>query len=201
MNTNTLPLHQRLISEKAVGRFSHPLQPTLAFVPLSILFIYLSVHYSTSTLLQLISLPLIGLFSWTLVEYFLHRFIFHWTQVREPIKTLASGLHMAHHRDVNAPDLILAPPLVVVIFGAMICGLFYLMTQNWAHALLLESGLLIGYVLYEWTHFGSHKFPCTSKIGKYLKQYHLRHHYKEPNGAFGVTTPFWDYVFRTTPKR
>ena len=37
------------------------------------------------------------------------------------------------------------------------------------------------------------------KVGKYLKEYHLRHHYNDEHTAYGVSNPLWDYVFSTVP--
>jgi sterol desaturase/sphingolipid hydroxylase (fatty acid hydroxylase superfamily) len=32
---------------------------------------------------------------------------------------------------------------------------------------------------------------------KYLKRYHMAHHYKAPDALYGVSSPMWDVVFRT----
>lgn len=178
-------------------RFSHPWMPTLFYIPISVILIMFSVSYQQRNFLSIFLFSLLGLFSWTLLEYFLHRFVFHWTQVKEPWKSLASGLHMAHHRSADEKDLIIAPPLVSVVFGSLVYLLFAALLQSWSLAALIEAGLLIGYVIYEWIHYGAHRFRPKSRVGKYLQQYHLRHHYKKPNGIFGVTSPLWDYVFRS----
>ncbi len=31
----------------------------------------------------------------------------------------------------------------------------------------------------------------------WLKQYHMRHHYKDDHAGYGVSSPLWDHVFRT----
>ncbi len=180
-----------------IRRFAHPWMPSLLYFPLSFLLIYLSSRYQQRTFINTLFFVILGIFSWSLVEYVLHRFIFHWTQVREPWKSLASGLHMAHHRSTDEEDLILAPPFVSMLFGGLIYLLFALFSLSWNTAALLEAGLLIGYVFYEWVHFGAHRFKMSSPLGKYLKQYHLRHHFKNPRTAYGVTSPLWDFIFKT----
>lgn len=180
-----------------IRRFSNPWMPTLLYSPIALILIVLSVKYQPKDFLSVIIFVSIGLFSWTLVEYFLHRFVFHWTQVKDPWKTLASGLHMAHHKSANAEDLILSPPFVSFAFGIILYLLFSLITQSFANGALLESGLLGGYVFYEWVHYGSHRYHPKSVLGKYLQQYHLKHHFKNPNGTFGVTSPLWDTLFGT----
>jgi sterol desaturase/sphingolipid hydroxylase (fatty acid hydroxylase superfamily) len=37
------------------------------------------------------------------------------------------------------------------------------------------------------------------RIGRFLKRYHLKHHYNDEHTAYGVSTPLWDYVFGTIP--
>ena len=36
-----------------------------------------------------------------------------------------------------------------------------------------------------------------TRFGKFLRQYHLTHHYASPDRHFGVSSPLWDVVFRT----
>ncbi len=178
-------------------RVSNLWVPTTLFTGLAILFTYISLANQARNILPVIALILTGLVSWTLVEYILHRFIFHWTQVKEPWKGLASGLHMAHHRTPDQDDIILAPPFVGLVFSVILYFVFAAVTWSWTAAALLEAGMFMGYVAYEWVHFGAHRFKMKRGIGKYLQQYHLRHHFKNPKGFFGVTSPLWDYVFRS----
>jgi sterol desaturase/sphingolipid hydroxylase (fatty acid hydroxylase superfamily) len=59
------------------------------------------------------------------------------------------------------------------------------------------AGLLTGYIAYDMTHYYTHHGKPRSRVGKYLKRYHLAHHHKEPDRLFGVSNPLWDVVFRT----
>jgi len=61
----------------------------------------------------------------------------------------------------------------------------------------LMAGFLAGYLAYDLTHYAQHHFPMRSGYAKYIKRYHMQHHYKDPNTRFGVSTPIWDWVFRT----
>ncbi len=180
--------------------FSHPWMPMVLFIPLSALITSLSLYFVPHSIFSTVGWILIGIFSWTLIEYLLHRHLFHLTQVKEPWKSLASGLHMAHHRDVDDKYLILAPPLVSLIFGSFIYLLFAGLTQSFALAALMETGVFMGYIAYEWCHYAAHEYPVTTGIQKYLKAYHLQHHFKCPTKAFGVTSPLWDIIFKTRPE-
>lgn len=200
MTVDSPSFGQRLLA-LATRRFSHPWMPMALYLPIGVLLWMASQHYHPRSVGAASLLVLAGVFLWSLVEYLLHRFIFHWVEVKEPIRSIASGLHMAHHRTADTKDLILAPPVVSLIFGSLILGLLTLLTWSFATAALLEAGIFLGYLAYEWVHYGAHRFKPRTPWGKYLKQYHLRHHFKDPRHSYGVTSPLWDYVFRTTTLR
>ncbi len=61
------------------------------------------------------------------------------------------------------------------------------------------SGFTIGYLVYDLTHYASHHFPMRSGWAKYIKRYHMMHHYKTPDARYGVSSPLWDFVFKTKP--
>ncbi|MCM2322727.1 MAG: sterol desaturase family protein, partial [Oligoflexia bacterium] len=49
----------------------------------------------------------------------------------------------------------------------------------------------------DYTHFAVHHFTPRTRYGKMLKQHHMLHHYVDPEARWGVSSPFWDYVFGT----
>jgi sterol desaturase/sphingolipid hydroxylase (fatty acid hydroxylase superfamily) len=61
----------------------------------------------------------------------------------------------------------------------------------------LLAGFIGGYLIYDLTHYAQHHFPMRSGYAKYIKRYHMQHHYKDPGSRFGVSSPIWDWVFRT----
>lgn len=171
--------------------------PTASFIPLGVVLVYLSLRVHPRPALEAAIWVVAGILAWTLVEYVLHRFIFHWTEVKEPWKTLASGLHMAHHASTDRGDLIVAPPGVSLFLAAFFYLVFSLLAWSFSAAALIEAGLFLGFIAYEWVHYGSHRFLPRSGVGKYLRKYHLQHHHKCPDRQYGVTTPLWDHVFGT----
>lgn len=197
---NSSHIHSIVRANPLLKPFTHPWMATGMYTPIGILLTGFSFFFHPRSFVTVLSFIFLGIFIWTFIEYLLHRFVFHFTKVREPWRSIASGLHMAHHRDIETKDLIIAPPLVSFIYATFLYFIFALVTQSFSLAAFMSTGLLIGYVAYEWAHYGSHRFHPKSKIGKYLKQYHLLHHFKYPNDVFGVTNPFWDFVFKTHKK-
>jgi sterol desaturase/sphingolipid hydroxylase (fatty acid hydroxylase superfamily) len=62
---------------------------------------------------------------------------------------------------------------------------------------ILMANFLIGYLCYDYIHYATHHFPMTSPVGKYLRKYHLQHHYSGEDSKYGVSSPLWDYIFKT----
>ena len=42
-----------------------------------------------------------------------------------------------------------------------------------------------------------HHFKMNSNVGRYLKKYHLQHHFRHEKSKYGVSNPLWDYIFFT----
>jgi sterol desaturase/sphingolipid hydroxylase (fatty acid hydroxylase superfamily) len=64
-----------------------------------------------------------------------------------------------------------------------------------ATACTLFVGFGIGYLGYDGVHYFTHHFKARSRLGKFLKRYHLVHHHTGVDGLYGVSSPLWDYVF------
>jgi sterol desaturase/sphingolipid hydroxylase (fatty acid hydroxylase superfamily) len=142
-----------------------------------------------------------GVLLWTLAEYFLHRFLFHYrprTPQEERIFFLFHGVHHAQPQDKTR---LVMPFPVSIPLAALFYGLFYLTlavllkAPQWVNPLM--AGFIIGYLAYDLTHYATHHFPMRSPIGKYLKRHHMMHHYKDEYTRFGVSSPLWDLVFGT----
>ena len=135
---------------------------------------------------------LAGLGAWTLVEYAVHRWVYH----RLPF---FKKLHDAHH--ANPRELIGAPSLFS--FG-IVFGVFFtpLLVVGLVAASGFASGALLGYVGYMLVHHLSHHVEL--KMGTLLYQTrirHMAHHYQSTPGNYGVTTSFWDWLLSTKLER
>ena len=143
-----------------------------------------------------------GVAGWTLLEYLLHRFFFHFSFPKD--SELACDLwylfHEVHHEYPHDRDRLVMPPILSVSL-ALLIGL-PLRALAGPHAFYpLFAGIVAGYLWYDLTHYAAHHWKPLTGWGKHRKAYHLRHHFKEPGTRFGVTTPLWDYVFGTIGAR
>ncbi|MBM4456895.1 MAG: fatty acid hydroxylase [Chloroflexi bacterium] len=146
---------------------------------------------------------ILGLFVWTLAEYTLHRFVFHYEPKTPAQERVFFLFHGVHHAQPQLKTRLVMPPVVSLPLAVIFYGLIYLVVglllgaPAWTP--LIFCGFVVGYLLYDMTHYATHHFPMRSGYLKFLKRYHMRHHYRTPNARFGVSSPLWDYVFRTAP--
>ncbi|KAF2604386.1 hypothetical protein F2Q70_00025099 [Brassica cretica] len=63
----------------------------------------------------------------------------------------------------------------------------------------LFGGGMLGYVMYDITHYYLHHAHPTRAVTKNLKKYHLSHHFRIQDKGFGITSSLWDIVFGTLP--
>ena len=165
--------------------FKHPLQPTVL-----ILLIIFALTYQFGFNIKYF---LVGLGLWSLVEYLLHRFIFHAIHFKEPYKSMATELHMLHHKDVTVDKFTIAPFFVTLFLSGIIFLVLLFFIKKVALTTQVLTGIYLGYAIYEWVHYWTHNL----KFNFFGKKHHLYHHFKNPKSNFGVTSPIWDYLFGT----
>lgn len=141
-----------------------------------------------------------GYVVWTLSEYWLHRIVFHF----EPERGLGARLHWmihgVHHDHPNDPLRLVMPPSASLPLGAAFVLLFHLLLPAGA-AWALGAGFFAGYLAYDLTHFYIHHARPRSRVGRALREHHMRHHFQDDTVAYGISAPFWDRVFGTAPPR
>ncbi len=140
-------------------------------------------------------------FSWTLFEYLFHRFINHLDTFypdSEAIRKFDYAIHGIHHEFPRDTQRLIMPPVPGLLIICLLIGLFWIPMGN--YVLVFMPGFLLGYLSYAFIHFATHAWkPPKAKFLKAIWRHHALHHYKHPDKAFGVSSPLWDYVFRTMP--
>ena len=138
-----------------------------------------------------------GLFAFTLVEYLLHRYLFHMSTHTERREKIQYNFHGVHHEFPKDKGRLAMPPVVSVVLASGILGIFYLLMQEAAFAFF--PGFILGYAGYLFVHYIMHAYQPPKNFFKTLWINHAVHHYKDQTKAYGVSSPRWDYVFRTMP--
>jgi len=136
-----------------------------------------------------------GLLAWTLLEYVTHRISFHHvptTSGQVAYGYLVHGVHHAYPDDSRrwVIPIAFSLPLALVLFW-----LFTLALGQYAFP--AYGGFIHGYLTYDVLHYAIHRGHLPTRLGRFLRQYHLAHHFASPDRHYGVSSPLWDVVFRT----
>ena len=139
----------------------------------------------------------VGLLSWSLFEYVMHCFIFHYDARSRLGRKFLYHAHISHHENPVAKSQISASLILGLPIGAVYWPLAWAVTGSWVAASWLFIGLAAGFFSYKWVHFQCHHRRSRLRLLRYLRHYHLLHHYKTTELRFGVTSPLFDLVFGT----
>ncbi len=191
----------RMFESDLIERFSriHPATPFVFWIP-----VIVGVLLRSALRHDIGALATVGVFgsailAWTLAEYLLHRFVFHWTGETALAKRFHFLIHGVHHDFPRDRDRLVMPLGASIPFGILFYALFYfLLGQRFGEPFF--AGFVLGYLGYDGTHYAVHHFRQTTRIGKWVKRHHMRHHYADHHGGFGVSSPLWDLVFHTMPQ-
>jgi sterol desaturase/sphingolipid hydroxylase (fatty acid hydroxylase superfamily) len=148
----------------------------------------------------------LGWFVWTLLEYWLHRTVFHWTPPFAWGERFHFILHGVHHTWYKDHLRLVMPPAASIAIGvgvwAGVRGLAALtaplgLDPVWARAAF--AGIMWGYLVYDMTHYYVHHGNPSLGVFKALRAHHAKHHHNAAfkDKKFGVSTTLWDHVFRT----
>jgi sterol desaturase/sphingolipid hydroxylase (fatty acid hydroxylase superfamily) len=190
---------------KSVRMFKASWMEALSKIHFSVpLFIYIPVIVWFLLQVQgngwgILGLFISGLFVWTLTEYILHRFIFHWVPPGKWGERLHFIWHGVHHDYPNDQLRLVLPPSVSVPLSILFYGLFRLLLGT-PSVYPFFSGFMLGYLCYDMMHYAMHHLRWNNPRWLKIKNHHMLHHYQEHDKGFGVSNPLWDYVFNTTFK-
>ncbi len=177
----------------------HPGTPVILYLPVILFFLYQAAARRLG-FFAAAGLFTGGVLIWTLTEYLLHRFVFHYqptTQFGKWVHFVFHGVHHDYPRD--STRLVMAP--VVSIPLAVLFYYFFLALAGPKMLPPFFAGFIFGYLCYDMIHYATHHLPMHNRVGQWLKQYHALHHYQDAGLGYGVSSPLWDYVFRTRQQR
>ena len=176
--------------------YVHPAMPAALWVPLVIYWFSVGLLAHDVTLSHSIALAIEGLLVWTISEYLLHRFIFHFEPHGPLQERLSFLIHGIHHDDPLDERRLLMPPVAGGIIAIVFYTLFWMLLGT-DHVRPFFAGFIVGYLCYDYTHFAVHFLNLKSNTFRRLKRNHMLHHYVSPTKRFGVSGSLWDHVFGT----
>jgi len=174
---------------------THPFVIWGMYIPVIFFLLYYSFTREDFTWSYIVLLFFAGIFSWTLFEYLMHRFVFHYVAHSPRAQRLIYIIHANHHEYPRDKERLFMPPAPSLIMACIVFTLQYLMIGE--NVFMFFPGFLLGYLIYGTMHYAIHAWNPPFKWMKPLWRNHHLHHYKEQEKGFGVSTTIWDRVFGT----
>lgn len=172
---------------------------TMIFYPIVVAgLIVLGLNYSFYPISRMALWCGTGLLFWSLFEYIMHRFLFHISDHVRGTERFQYVMHGVHHHHPRDEERVFMPPVPGLLITAGLLGINFLIMGHLAW--FFTAGMVAGYLLYAWIHYNVHLKP-PHRIFRLWWRHHALHHFKYPDRAFGVSSPFWDIVFRTMPPK
>ena len=136
---------------------------------------------------------LLGVLTWTLLEYLIHRWMGHDRRFR---KTPFGVEHVRHHieGDYFAPTW---KKLIVAVLFAGVAILPAIALAGRDAGIAYGVGLVAFYGVYEVLHRREHTHAGIGPYGRWARRHHFHHHFVDGRRNHGVTSPIWDFVFGT----
>jgi sterol desaturase/sphingolipid hydroxylase (fatty acid hydroxylase superfamily) len=188
-----------MFESRLLDRFTrvHPAVPVLIYAPVVVLLAVYAVR--RDGLWDTLGLAALGYALWTLFEYWLHRIVFHFEPEQGVGAKLHWMIHGVHHDHPNDPMRLVMPPAASVPLAVLVVGAMWAAFGS-VHAPAVAAGFLIGYLVYDEMHYALHHHVPKSRLGKKLRELHMRHHFQDDERGFGISAPYWDRVFGTYPR-
>jgi len=200
-------MHIEKIKNKGQGRLfqseylemmtkTHPVVIYSMYIPTILFLLYYGSAYKELSAGRIVLFFIFGMFVWSLMEYVLHRFVFHMVADSPRTQKVIYKLHGIHHEYPRDRERLFMPPIPSIFVASFFFGLQYLIF-GWT-VLAFFPGFLFGYLMYGSMHYAIHAFTPPSFLKALWRNHHL-HHYKYPEKGFGVSSVIWDHVFGTIP--
>jgi sterol desaturase/sphingolipid hydroxylase (fatty acid hydroxylase superfamily) len=173
---------------------AHPGFPLAVYLPAGVALAWYAIRTGVAGGIVAVAY-LSGLFGWTLLEYVAHRVSFHHVPTTPGQVAYGYLVHGVHHAYPEDSRRWVLPIAISFPIAAFIFWLFTLTLGRVAYP--AYAGFIHGYLTYDLLHYAIHNGRMPTRLGRWLRQYHLSHHYASPDRHFGVSTPLWDVVFRT----
>ena len=157
-----------------------------------------------------------GMLLWVPIEYFVHKYVFHFKAETPFFISFHFMFHGIHHKTYSDPDRLVMPILISSGFTATMVIILYLLFGFSVHE---NSGFSVGgtvlcgfglsYTIYDIMHYLLHHKTSSIKkmlskvsptlLQKYknLHKHHMNHHFLNHERGYGVTNTIMDCIMGT----
>ena len=177
----------------------HPAAPFVFWIPIGLGMLGYGLAQGTTDWSHTLAAFPVGWLSWQVLEYFIHKKVFHWQGVGPISRRFHDIVHGFHHKYPD-DDARLVMPLAVSIGLSLVIGGGLSLLGRPDITLPAWTGLLFGYLWYDFLHWSTHHREPITAWGKRLRAHHLAHHFGDPDKNFGISHRWIDVVLGTLRK-
>ena len=204
METSKRPKHKgsaTLMSNPFLEKLTHThiSIPLIIFSGISAVLIYYGIIEKGFSVPGMILLFISGMFFFTLVEYLMHRYLYHLPASGPTSEKIVYTMHGVHHDYPKDKTRLAMPPVLSLIISTLLFVIYRGIMGDYVFGFL--AGFLMGYTIYLAIHYSIHRVRVPNNFLKVLWHHHSIHHYRETDRAYGVTSTLWDRVFGTMPRK
>ena len=189
----------QLFHNPVLERLSHThiALPVSIFALTAILSLYYGLTHGFMTGASALGLFLVGLVAFTLLEYLVHRYLYHIPATTPGRVKFQYTMHGVHHEYPKDKTRLAMPPIVTVFVASLLFFIFRFVFGSYAFGLL--GGFTFGYAMYLFVHYAIHAYAPPKNFLKVWWTHHSQHHYRQDEVAFGVSSTLWDHIIGTMP--
>jgi sterol desaturase/sphingolipid hydroxylase (fatty acid hydroxylase superfamily) len=179
----------------------HPAAPFVLWIPIVIYVSASNLLDQTTSPTEFAALFPMGFVTWQVLEYFIHKKVFHLGDGAGKTLLLFTGAsaHRFHHKYPDDDTRLVMPLAVSIGLASAIWGGAWLLhrpdlTIPW------WCGLVSGYLWYDFTHWSTHNREPLTQWGRNLRAHHLMHHFGDPDTNFGLSHRWIDRLLGSFKK-
>ena len=178
----------------------HPAVPVIIFLPAVVALTAWGL--SSMSVLATVGLAAGGYALWTLFEYWLHRLVFHFEPQDGVGARACTGSSTASTTTTRTTRCAwwMPPAVSRAPGGRRVRGALRDLRLG-ATAPAIGAGFFAGYLVYDLTHLlPAPPSALAQATGRgHCASRHMRHHFQDDTRGFGISAPYWDEVFGTSP--
>ena len=178
----------------------HPTTPFLLYIPAIIAILGWALAAGTTTLAHAAACVPLGVVTWQLMEYGIHRVWFHWEGSGPVSRRIHSIVHGYHHKYPDDGLRLVMPLGASLPLALLVAAVLWLFGQPRV-TVPIFCGIVAGYLWYDFLHYSVHHHKPRTAWGRALRAHHLAHHFAAPDRNFGISHRWVDRLFGTLRTR
>jgi dihydroceramide fatty acyl 2-hydroxylase len=178
----------------------HPATPFVFWIPIDVGVLGYALARGVTTLGLTLAMFPVGWVTWQVAEYFVHRDLFHWQGIGPISRRFHDIVHGFHHKYPDDSDRLVMPLSVSIGIAAVLGTLLYFLHRP-AATIPFWSGLLSGYLFYDFIHWSTHFRKPLTKWGRRQRAHHMSHHFADIDTNHGISHRWMDALMGTLKKR